>query len=101
GARWRSSCDAGRRLRRTSAPPSAVWQPHPGKQRGDRPRDALAQLKREHREIIDLVYYHQRSVQDVADVLGIPCDAVQARMIEARRELRRLRKARAAVGARA
>jgi RNA polymerase sigma-70 factor, ECF subfamily len=73
----------------------------PGKPRGDRLRDALARLKREHREIIDLVYYHQRSVQDVADVLGIPSDAVQARMIEARRELRQLLQAPAAVGAQA
>ena len=95
-------------LRRRPAPPShqcatvgGLAAASPGKQRGDRPRDALAQLKREHREIIDLVYYHQRSVQDVADVLGIPCDAVQARMIEARRELRQLLQAPAAVGARA
>jgi RNA polymerase sigma-70 factor, ECF subfamily len=68
-------------------------------QRGDRLRDAMAQLKREHREIIDLVYYHQKSLPDVAGIVGIPCDAVEARMIEARRELRRLLQAPVAVGA--
>jgi RNA polymerase sigma-70 factor (ECF subfamily) len=59
----------------------------------------MAQLKREHREIIDLVYYHQKSLPEVAGIIGIPCDAVEARMIEARRELRRLVHAPATVGA--
>ena len=35
-------------------------------------RDALSKLSPEHREIIDLVYYHEKSVDDAADILSIP-----------------------------
>jgi len=35
-------------------------------------RDALTKLSREHREIIDLVYYHEKSVDDAAQILSIP-----------------------------
>jgi RNA polymerase sigma-70 factor, ECF subfamily len=33
-------------------------------------RDALNKLSPEHREIIDLVYYHEKSVDDAADILS-------------------------------
>jgi RNA polymerase sigma-70 factor (ECF subfamily) len=35
-------------------------------------RRCLAGLSPAHREIIDLVYYHDQSVEDVSEVLGIP-----------------------------
>jgi len=34
--------------------------------------DCLKQLSPAHREIIDLVYYHERSIADVAEIIGVP-----------------------------
>jgi RNA polymerase sigma-70 factor (ECF subfamily) len=42
------------------------------KGRNERLRQAITKLSPEHREIIDLVYYHEKSVDDAADILGIP-----------------------------
>jgi RNA polymerase sigma-70 factor (ECF subfamily) len=53
-------------------------------------RDALTKLSREHREIIDLVYYHEKSVDDAAQVLGIPSATVKTRMFYARKKLAEL-----------
>jgi RNA polymerase sigma-70 factor (ECF subfamily) len=47
----------------------------------------LAQLSPAHREIIDLAYYHGRSVEEVAAVVGIPAATVKTRMFYARRQL--------------
>ena len=35
-------------------------------------RECLSSLSREHREIIDLVYYHEKSVEEAARIVGIP-----------------------------
>ena len=35
-------------------------------------RHALTKLSAEHREVIDLVYYYEQSVDEAAQVLGIP-----------------------------
>ena len=37
------------------------------KHRGELLRDALTELSPEHREIIDLVYYHEKSMDDAAE----------------------------------
>ena len=50
-------------------------------------RQCLGALSREHSEIIDLVYYQQESIKDVADVLGIPLNTVKTRMFYARKRL--------------
>src|ERR1700730_10217576 len=42
------------------------------KNRGELLRQALTGLSPEHREIIDLVYYHEKSVDECAHILGIP-----------------------------
>ncbi len=47
----------------------------------------LAQLSPAHREIIDLAYYHGRSVEEVAAIVGIPAATVKTRMFYARRQL--------------
>src|SRR5262245_51133953 len=60
------------------------------KNRGEILRRCLTQLSREHREIIDLVYYHEKSVQEVAEILGIPGNTVKTRMFYARRKLSEL-----------
>src|SRR4030095_11593696 len=42
-------------------------------------RKCLAGLSSEHREVIDLVYYHEKSVEDVAEIVGIPENTVKTR----------------------
>jgi RNA polymerase sigma-70 factor (ECF subfamily) len=50
-------------------------------------RQCLAQLSPDHREIIDLVYYHEKSVEEVASIVGVPAATVKTRMFYARRRL--------------
>lgn len=50
-------------------------------------RRCLAALSPEHREIVDLVYYHEQSVQEVSSILGIPENTVKTRMFYARKRL--------------
>jgi RNA polymerase sigma-70 factor (ECF subfamily) len=50
----------------------------------------LTELSPEHRTIIDLVYYHEKSVHDVARIVGIPENTVKTRMFYARRRLAEL-----------
>jgi RNA polymerase sigma-70 factor, ECF subfamily len=56
-------------------------------------RTCLAALTPEHREIIDLVYYHEKSVEEVAEIVGIPENTVKTRMFYARKKLAELLKA--------
>ena len=56
-------------------------------------RKAIAQLSPEHREIIDLVYYHEKSIEEVAEIVGIPENTVKTRMFYARKRLSELLKA--------
>ena len=60
------------------------------KGQGEMLRDALTKLSPEHREIIDLVYYHEKSVDDAADILSIPSATVKTRMFYARKKLAEL-----------
>jgi RNA polymerase sigma-70 factor (ECF subfamily) len=50
-------------------------------------RQCLARLSPAHREIIDLVYYHEKSVEETATIMGIPAATVKTRMFYARRQL--------------
>jgi RNA polymerase sigma-70 factor (ECF subfamily) len=50
-------------------------------------RRALAALSREHRQIIDLVYYRGKSIKEIADMLGIGPNTVKTRMFYARKRL--------------
>ena len=56
-------------------------------------RDCLTQLSPAHREIIDLVYYHEKSVEEAATIVGAPAATVKTRMFYARRRLAELVKA--------
>ena len=56
-------------------------------------RKCLAVLSPEHREVIDLVYYHEKSVEEVAEIVGIPEPTVKTRMFYARKRLSELLKA--------
>jgi RNA polymerase sigma-70 factor (ECF subfamily) len=56
-------------------------------------RQCLTALSPEHREVIDLVYYHEKSVEEVATIIGIPEATVKTRMFYARKRLAELLKA--------
>jgi len=60
------------------------------KNRGELVREALTHLSHEHREIIDLVYYHEKSVDECAQILDIPAATVKTRMFYARKKLAEL-----------
>jgi RNA polymerase sigma-70 factor, ECF subfamily len=55
-------------------------------------RNCLAQLSSLHREVIDLVYYHEKSVEEVARIVGVPASTVKTRMFYARSQIARLLK---------
>jgi RNA polymerase sigma-70 factor, ECF subfamily len=57
------------------------------KSRSELVRTALMKLSPDHREIIDLVYYHEKSVEDCALILGIPAATVKTRLFYARKKL--------------
>ena len=63
------------------------------KHRGELLRQALTQLSPEHREVIDLVYYHEKSVEEVSKIVGVPENTVKTRMFYARKRLGELLKA--------
>jgi RNA polymerase sigma-70 factor (ECF subfamily) len=53
-------------------------------------RACLKQLSREHREIVDLVYYHDRTIEEVAEIINVPRNTVKTRMFYARKRLAQL-----------
>jgi RNA polymerase sigma-70 factor (ECF subfamily) len=62
------------------------------KDKGAALRQCLGKLSAEHREVIDLVYYHEKSVEEVASIIGIPEATVKTRMFYARKKLAELLK---------
>jgi RNA polymerase sigma-70 factor, ECF subfamily len=52
--------------------------------------DCLKQLSPAHREIIDLVYYHERTIDEVAEIVGVPVNTVKTRMFYARKRIAEL-----------
>jgi RNA polymerase sigma-70 factor, ECF subfamily len=55
-------------------------------------RACVAKLSPAHREIINLVYYHEKSVEEVGQIIGIPQSTVKTRMFYARKQLGELLK---------
>jgi RNA polymerase sigma-70 factor (ECF subfamily) len=53
-------------------------------------RACIDKLSPAHREIIDLVYYHEQSVAEASVIVGIPCATVKSRMFYARKQLARM-----------
>jgi RNA polymerase sigma-70 factor, ECF subfamily len=53
-------------------------------------RLCVQQLSPEHREIIDLVYYHEKSVDEAAEIVGVPPNTVKTRMFYARKKMSEL-----------
>jgi RNA polymerase sigma-70 factor (ECF subfamily) len=54
----------------------------------------LAQLSPDHGRIINLVYYREKSIREVAEIVGVPEPTVKTRMFYARRRIAELMKAR-------
>ena len=55
--------------------------------RGEVLHRALAELSPEHRQIIDLVYYHGQSIAACGEIIGIPAATAKTRMFYARKKL--------------
>ena len=68
----------------TSDDPETVMRK---KQQSQILRDCLARLSLKHREIVDLVYYQEMTIAEVARIVGIPEATVKTRMFHARRQL--------------
>ncbi|MCA0404540.1 MAG: sigma-70 family RNA polymerase sigma factor [Proteobacteria bacterium] len=56
-------------------------------------RLCMEKLSPEHREVLDLVYYHDSSVEEVAMIVGIPENTVKTRLFHARKKLAEVLKA--------
>ncbi|MGY3237272.1 RNA polymerase sigma-70 factor (ECF subfamily) [Bradyrhizobium sp. USDA 4472] len=50
-------------------------------------RACVQKLSPAHREIITLIYYHEKSVEEVGQIIGIPQSTVKTRMFYARKQL--------------
>jgi RNA polymerase sigma-70 factor (ECF subfamily) len=50
-------------------------------------RACMARLSPEHREVVDLVYYHEQSLEEVARIVGAPENTVKTRLFHARKKL--------------
>jgi RNA polymerase sigma-70 factor (ECF subfamily) len=50
----------------------------------------LAQLSAVHREVLDLAYYHERSLDEVAEIVGATLSTVKTRMFYARKRMENL-----------
>jgi RNA polymerase sigma-70 factor, ECF subfamily len=53
-------------------------------------RGCLTKLTAEHREIVDLVYYHDKTIDEVAEIIQVPKNTAKTRMFYARKRLARL-----------
>lgn len=50
-------------------------------------RRCMEALSAEHREVIELVYYQEKSVKEVSEIVGVPENTVKTRMFHARQRL--------------
>ncbi len=68
----------------TSDTPEAALQKQ---ERSEILRECLQRLSPAHREIIDLVYYHEQTVEEVSAIIGVPVNTVKTRMFYARKRI--------------
>ena len=52
--------------------------------------NCLTKLAPPDREVIDLVYYHEKSIDEVAEITGVPQNTVKTRMFYARKRIAEL-----------
>lgn len=51
---------------------------------------ALAQLSQEHRDVVELTFFHGCTYQEIAQIAGCPENTVKTRMFHAKKQLRRI-----------
>jgi RNA polymerase sigma-70 factor (ECF subfamily) len=56
-------------------------------ERGALLQECLKQLSVAHREVLDLVYYHEQSIDEVANIIGVPQSTVKTRVFYARKRI--------------
>ena len=72
---------------------SSKPDPHAGqieREYRERISTALEQLSDEHREVIELTFYHGRSYAEIAQIAACPVNTVKTRMFYAKQHLRRI-----------
>jgi len=57
------------------------------KQQASLLQECLTQLSPAHREIVDLVYYHGKTIDEVVEIIGVPVNTVKTRMFYARKRI--------------
>lgn len=55
--------------------------------KGELLRTCIDKLSSEHRTIVDLAYYHEKSVSEISEIIGVPPATVKTRMFYARKRL--------------
>jgi RNA polymerase sigma-70 factor, ECF subfamily len=55
--------------------------------KGAQLRFCMNQLSSPHREVLDLVYYHEKTIDEVAEIVHAPRNTVKTRMFYARKQL--------------
>lgn len=55
--------------------------------KGELMRECINKLSDAHREIVDLVYYQEKTIPEVSEILQIPANTVKTRMFHARQQL--------------
>jgi RNA polymerase sigma-70 factor (ECF subfamily) len=53
-------------------------------------QQCLQQLSIAHRQVVDLVYYHEQSIEEVAEIIGVPASTVKTRVFYARKRIAQL-----------
>ena len=53
-------------------------------------QQCLQQLSVAHRQVVDLVYYHEQSIEEVAEIIGVPPSTVKTRVFYARKRIAEL-----------
>jgi len=53
-------------------------------------QQCLGKLSDEHREVIDLVYYHEKSINEISEIIGVPSGTVKTRVFHARKLLSKI-----------
>jgi RNA polymerase sigma-70 factor (ECF subfamily) len=87
--RWKEELDehAGAAIEDPQDGPEVTLQ---NRQKAEVLLNCLRQLPLNHREVIDLVYYHEKSIGEVAEITGIPQNTVKTRMFYARKRIAEL-----------
>jgi RNA polymerase sigma-70 factor (ECF subfamily) len=73
-----------------AAIPDTADNPETAMQKKDRVailRECMSHLSHNDREIIDLVYYHEKSIVEAAEIVGVPKNTAKTRMFHARKRM--------------